>query len=223
MKTLKELTNELGLLLEEKQEAYGDAIEESGRFLSLLYPNGITPENYNNIALLVRIFDKQKRIANGASNENSWQDIAGYGIQGLKITNKTIEAKEGLEKLKKYEDNLLKKNTKLCKYDEDQFCSVCYTGSQSILCDCCYGCDKCRGKKKKQQESIKERLKMISKIENEINKMCPCPWCTEVRRVNGPKQEKKCSCNSNEECYSCSQVFKKACNCFGIESCSECS
>jgi hypothetical protein len=72
---------EIGQLVDKKNAQYGDAINVTGDFLKLLFPNGIQPENYNNVAVLVRVFDKMKRIANGnQGEENAWRDICGYGL-----------------------------------------------------------------------------------------------------------------------------------------------
>lgn len=72
----------IGQLVDKKNQAYGDAFNKSGDFLKLLYPDGIKPEQYGDMLALVRVFDKQMRIATAkdALEENPWQDIAGYGI-----------------------------------------------------------------------------------------------------------------------------------------------
>lgn len=72
---------QIGELVQSKNEMYGDAFHMSGEFLNILYPNGIKPGQYNDMLGLIRLFDKQMRIANGNhGNENAWNDIAGYGI-----------------------------------------------------------------------------------------------------------------------------------------------
>lgn len=53
----------IGQLVDEKNKAYGDAFNKSGDFLKLLYPDGIKPEQYGDMLALVRVFDKQMRIA----------------------------------------------------------------------------------------------------------------------------------------------------------------
>ena len=75
---------EIGALVEEKNEAYGSSFAKAGDFLRLLYPDGMKPEQYRDALMLVRIFDKQMRIATAkdALGENPYQDIAGYGILG---------------------------------------------------------------------------------------------------------------------------------------------
>jgi hypothetical protein len=68
----------------EKNKAYGSSFEKTGDFLRLLYPDGLRPEQYGDALLLVRVFDKQMRIATrkDAFGESPFSDIAGYGILG---------------------------------------------------------------------------------------------------------------------------------------------
>jgi hypothetical protein len=81
---LQAIATEIGALVEQKNRAYGDAFSKCGDFLKLLYPDGIQPEQYGDALCLVRIFDKQMRIATDkqALGENPYRDIAGYGILG---------------------------------------------------------------------------------------------------------------------------------------------
>lgn len=80
------LATDLGNLVSEKNKAYGDSFAKSGDFLRLLYPAGIDPKQFEDMLGLVRIFDKQMRIAtqHSAFGESPWRDIAGYGLLGLK-------------------------------------------------------------------------------------------------------------------------------------------
>lgn len=75
------LATKLGGLVAERNKSYGNSFAKTGDFLRLLYPNGIQPEQMVDALLLSRIFDKQMRIANG-HREDSYEDIAGYGILG---------------------------------------------------------------------------------------------------------------------------------------------
>lgn len=86
-KTLKDLAHDLGEVLEQKNEAYGDAVGKSAAFLTLLYPNGIPVEAYGAVSLQLRIFDKQCRIANkpDAFGEDPFLDIGGYGLLGQRM------------------------------------------------------------------------------------------------------------------------------------------
>jgi len=74
-------------LVQEKNAAYGDAAGKSVEYLKLLYPNGVRPEQYQNMLLLVRDFDKNMRIATDedALGESPWGDKVGYGILALEL------------------------------------------------------------------------------------------------------------------------------------------
>lgn len=78
---------QIGKLVQEKNAAYGNSFAVAGDFLRLLYPNGLNPDQYADALLLVRIFDKQMRIATNrdALGESPYRDIAGYGILGASI------------------------------------------------------------------------------------------------------------------------------------------
>jgi hypothetical protein len=74
----------LGMLLDEKRNAYGNGATTATDILKILYPNGVKPDQYQDMLLMVRVLDKLCRISNvkGAFNENPWMDIAGYGMLG---------------------------------------------------------------------------------------------------------------------------------------------
>lgn len=78
------IAGEVGRLVTEKNEAYGDSAATSGKALELLYPDGLKPEAYGDALLLVRIWDKLKRIATRKdyAGESPYRDIAGYGLLG---------------------------------------------------------------------------------------------------------------------------------------------
>jgi hypothetical protein len=84
MKTFAELGTEIGELVERKNAAYGSSFSVAGEFLALCYPDGLQPAQYADALLLVRIFDKQMRIATDrdALGESPYADISGYGILG---------------------------------------------------------------------------------------------------------------------------------------------
>jgi len=78
----REIGTEIGSIVDEKNKAYGSAVEKTEQFLRLLYPEGIRPEQYRNALALVRDFDKSVRIStnNDPFGEDPWADKAGYGI-----------------------------------------------------------------------------------------------------------------------------------------------
>jgi len=80
----RETAEEIGQLVKEKNEAYGNSFAKSEEMLKILYPDGIPEDSYEDVLLLARIFDKMMRIANRkvAFDENPYKDIAGYGILG---------------------------------------------------------------------------------------------------------------------------------------------
>lgn len=71
----------IGEFVQVKNNQYGSAFDKCGEFLKILYPDGVKPHQYKDMLAIVRIFDKQMRIANGnQGDENAFNDIAGYGI-----------------------------------------------------------------------------------------------------------------------------------------------
>ena len=91
-----ELGKTIGELVAKKQEEYGDSFHQCGKILKILYPNGISPDQYIDALGIVRVIDKLFRVANGKKgNENPWMDISGYGLLG------TINEEE-----EKYESDL---------------------------------------------------------------------------------------------------------------------
>lgn len=87
MKTFEQIGAEIGEIVAEKNAAYGSSFAKAGEFLRLLYPNGLRPEQYADALLLVRIFDKQMRIATDrdALGESPYGDISGYGVLGVHL------------------------------------------------------------------------------------------------------------------------------------------
>jgi hypothetical protein len=77
---------EIGELVGRKQTAYGDSFARSGECLRQMYPNGIKPEQYDDLLTIARILDKLFRIANDptAFEENPYTDVTGYGLLGVK-------------------------------------------------------------------------------------------------------------------------------------------
>jgi hypothetical protein len=75
---------EIGKLTSEKNIAYGDSANTSAEALALLWPTGIPPEAYADALLIVRIWDKMKRIATmkDALGESPYRDIGGYAVLG---------------------------------------------------------------------------------------------------------------------------------------------
>ena len=84
-KRYKEIGEEIGRLVQEKNEAYGDSFGQACRILEVLYPNGIQPAQYRDALAITRVIDKLFRLANkkDAFGESPWRDICGYAILGV--------------------------------------------------------------------------------------------------------------------------------------------
>lgn len=68
-------------LVEEKNHAYGDSFAQSAKVLGVIFPEGVKPENYENLLAVTRILDKLFRIGTGrADSEDPARDITGYGL-----------------------------------------------------------------------------------------------------------------------------------------------
>jgi hypothetical protein len=84
----------IGAIVDQKNEAYGDAVNKTAQIMEILYPNGIPKESYKNVLLITRVVDKLCRIATDqdAFGENPWDDVAGYGIRGaLRESKRKLE------------------------------------------------------------------------------------------------------------------------------------
>jgi len=80
-----DIGSEIGRLLKGKNVAYGNSFEESGKVLKLLFPNGVSVNQYQDLLAVTRIIDKLFRIATdkNAFDEDPWRDVAGYAILSL--------------------------------------------------------------------------------------------------------------------------------------------
>ena len=85
MSKFANIGNKVGKLVSDKQRAYGDSFGRSGECLRQMFPEGIKPNQYDDLLTIARILDKLFRIANNptAFDENPYQDIVGYGLLGM--------------------------------------------------------------------------------------------------------------------------------------------
>jgi hypothetical protein len=72
----------IGDIVADKNKEYGDSALVSGKILQLLYPDGVRPDQYVDMLLIVRVIDKLSRIAHEGKTEDPYLDLAGYGILG---------------------------------------------------------------------------------------------------------------------------------------------
>lgn len=96
---------EVGELVAQKNESYGNSFSTVGEALRLLYPDGIQPDQYTDALALVRVWDKMMRIATDrdAMGESPYRDIAGYGLLG---TERVERARRALEEAQKGAEGL---------------------------------------------------------------------------------------------------------------------
>lgn len=85
-----EIANEVADIVYNKNIAYGNSAESSGKILEILFPNGIPVDKYNKVLLIARILDKISRICNdeNAFGENPFKDIIGYCLVSIVNDNK---------------------------------------------------------------------------------------------------------------------------------------
>jgi hypothetical protein len=75
---------EIGALVDRKNKQYGNSFNRAGDILTILYPDGVNPDQYRDMLAVVRVVDKLFRVAHGKQgDEDPWQDIAGYGLLGM--------------------------------------------------------------------------------------------------------------------------------------------
>lgn len=103
MNEYEQLGTEIGQLVATKDAAYGKAFDRAGAIVKLLYPNGVTLDQYDDFLAVTRIVDKLFRIANqkDAFGESPFMDIAGYGLLGYKRhldVNKRLRDQEELKR-----------------------------------------------------------------------------------------------------------------------------
>jgi len=89
----EELGQEVGKLVEMKQQAYGNSFGKAGAVMSLLYPEGVSLDQMQDALCMVRIIDKMFRIAThkDAFGESPYRDIAGYALLGIRRSEQDKE------------------------------------------------------------------------------------------------------------------------------------
>jgi hypothetical protein len=98
--SFKSIGKNIGDLVEEKQKQYGDSFGRAGDVLKVLYPDGIKPDQYDEMLSITRVLDKIFRLTEGdQGDESAWQDIAGYALLGVR---KKLNKKEYLKAYKDY-------------------------------------------------------------------------------------------------------------------------
>lgn len=80
----EEIGRNLGKLVADKQQAYGDSFGKSRHVLEVLFPDGVKPDQYRDLLCITRIIDKLFRLATKPdyNQESPYLDIMGYGLLG---------------------------------------------------------------------------------------------------------------------------------------------
>lgn len=70
----------IGKIVKEKNAKYGDSFAQAGAIMRILYPNGISLDQYDDALAVIRVVDKLFRIATDrdALGESPWDDLGGY-------------------------------------------------------------------------------------------------------------------------------------------------
>jgi hypothetical protein len=78
----KTKAKEIAELVERKRKLYGDSFGKTPDFLRILYPDGIRPEQYDDMLTIIRVFDKLCRAATSSEGETEspWDDVLGYAL-----------------------------------------------------------------------------------------------------------------------------------------------
>jgi hypothetical protein len=90
-----QLAVEIADLVTVKQAKYGDSFNKSGEVLRILYPEGVTPDQYDDFLAITRLLDKLFRIATDrdALGESPWRDINGYSLLSIARVERERTAK----------------------------------------------------------------------------------------------------------------------------------
>lgn len=106
------LGQEIGQLVQRKQDEYGDSHSKSLEVLRILYQDGKIPVDQGALTL-IRVIDKLFRIANGnKGNEDAWTDVAGYAL--LMISRNRTERLEQYAMVRDYYAKFDDKQQKWC-------------------------------------------------------------------------------------------------------------
>lgn len=85
MPDFKKVSDKIYQIVTDKNKKYGDSFNTVGDILRILYPEGVQPEQFDDLLTVTRILDKLSRIAtnNLGDEEDPWTDICGYGLLSM--------------------------------------------------------------------------------------------------------------------------------------------
>lgn len=81
----EKIAAKIAKIVTEKNIAYGDSFGNSATIVRALWPNGIRPDQYDDLLCVIRVIDKLFRVATrkDAFGESPWGDINGYSLLAL--------------------------------------------------------------------------------------------------------------------------------------------
>jgi len=98
----KDFFQKLEDVFNKKSEEYGDTDLKVGKMMDILYPEGITLEQYGDFLFSLKILEKISRLSSKNISEEAktdlMQDLAGYGILGTynkRVANASKESNNG--------------------------------------------------------------------------------------------------------------------------------
>jgi hypothetical protein len=84
---------DIELLVENKNQSYGDSVGKCAKFLRIVCPDGIPTNIYHRAHILIRCIDKICRLFSPTIKkheaEDAWRDIAGYAWKGIQLEQDT--------------------------------------------------------------------------------------------------------------------------------------
>jgi hypothetical protein len=98
-KKYHEIGEEIGQLVQEKNEAYGDSFGQACRILEVLYPNGIQPAQYRDALAITRVIDKLFRLANKKDAFGESHGVTSADMQSLALLMTRILRRQNLSKV----------------------------------------------------------------------------------------------------------------------------
>lgn len=195
----KDLAEQIGALVDDKNQAYGSSFEQAGDFLKLLYPDGIPVDAYTDALCIVRIFDKLKRLGNASNlpasegKIDAWKDIVGYGLLGLHKDAVSVEEPVN-EDQKEFEE----------KKAEEQG----YYRLNTIMADRAKAEHEELQKEKMKKMIEESRLAAQQKLENNVEE--PAAPVEEVKKKDEADPEKMIKANCRICGYQVDQLVSEA-------------
>ena len=82
---IKKQIEEAVIINEKKEAEYGNSYMKVANMLEILYPNGISIDNFNDFLSISKILEKIARLSSdgNVNNLDIYRDVAGYALIGI--------------------------------------------------------------------------------------------------------------------------------------------